>query len=85
MERKAKWWGESITIWGAILTAATAVLPAAGPLIGVDISGNLAGQLGTQLTSLVQTACGLAGTVMTVYGRVRAIHPLVRRPMTFIV
>jgi lysozyme family protein len=31
-----KWWGESMTIWGTIITGLATVLPAFGPLIGVD-------------------------------------------------
>ena len=29
-----KWWGHSMTIWGALITAAATVLPALGPILG---------------------------------------------------
>lgn len=76
-----KWWGESMTIWGAVLTALTAVLPAAGPLIGLDITGELVRQLGEQVVGVAQALGGLAGTLMTIYGRARASAPLERRDM----
>jgi len=66
-----KWWGHSMTIWGAIITAVSTVLPAVGPLIGVDVTADLARQLGEQVVQLVQAAGGLFGTLLTIYGRVR--------------
>lgn len=33
-----KWWGNSLTIWGAILTGLTTVLRTLGPVIGVDLT-----------------------------------------------
>src|SRR5512134_2588709 len=32
-----KWWGQSLTIWGAVITALSTLAPALGPVIGVDI------------------------------------------------
>jgi uncharacterized protein (TIGR02594 family) len=77
-----KWWGQSVTIWGAILTALSTVLPALAPVIGVDITGELVREAGEQVVETVQAIGGLIGIVMTIYGRVRASAPLTRRDMT---
>ena len=78
----AKWWGESLTIWGALITASATVIPALGPLIGLDITGEMVRQLGGQAVQVVQALGGLAGTIMTLYGRMRATARLERRPVT---
>lgn len=77
-----KWWGESLTVWGAIITAASTVIPALGPVIGLDITGEMVRQLGGQAVQVVQALGGLAGTLMTIYGRVRATARIERRPVT---
>jgi lysozyme family protein len=77
-----KWWGRSMTIWGAVVTALSTVLPVMGPLIGIDISADLVQQLGDEVTRVVQAAGGLIGIIMTIYGRSRASAPLERRPVT---
>jgi uncharacterized protein (TIGR02594 family) len=76
-----KWWGSSLTIWGATLTALSTVLPAFGPALGLDITPELVREAGDQLISAVQAIGGLVGTVMTIYGRSRAATRLVRREM----
>jgi uncharacterized protein (TIGR02594 family) len=78
----AKWWGESMTIWGTIITGLATVLPAFGPLVGIDISGDLVREAGDQVVGLVQAIAGLAGTAMTIYGRIRATQPLVLRSVS---
>ena len=77
----AKWWGQSITIWGAIITGLSTVLPALGPAFGVDITGDLVREAGTGIVQTVQAVGGLLGTIMTIYGRVRATKPLEQRNM----
>ncbi len=74
-----KWWGQSMTIWGAMMTAAVAILPTIGPVIGLDLNATLVRELGEQLVAFVQALAALAGTAMTIYGRTRAVQPLVRR------
>lgn len=74
-----KWWGSSLTMWGAIITGVATVLPTLAPLAGVDISRDLAQQLGDEALRVVQGAAGVAGLVLTIYGRVRAAQPLERR------
>jgi uncharacterized protein (TIGR02594 family) len=77
-----KWWGNSMTIWGTLLTALTTVLPAIAPLFGLDLTGEMIIGLGHSLTALFQAIGGVAGTIMAIYGRVRATQPLMRRPVS---
>lgn len=74
-----KWWAESLTIWGAIVTALSTLLPLFGPLIGIDISSEMVEQFGDTVARLIQILGGLTGTAMTLYGRARADAPLTRR------
>jgi uncharacterized protein (TIGR02594 family) len=74
-----KWWGQSITIWGAIITGLSTVLPALGPAFGIDITGDLVREAGEGIVQTVQAVGGLIGTIMTIYGRVRATKPLEQR------
>jgi hypothetical protein len=75
----AKWWAASMTIWGAVVTALSAVLPVVGPVLGLNIPPDLIHQLGDQVVVLAQAVGGVAGTIMTIYGRVRATTALERR------
>ena len=74
-----KWWGQSITIWGALITGLSTVLPALGPAFGIDITGDLVREAGEGIVQTVQALGGLVGTLMTIYGRVRATKPLAQR------
>lgn len=74
-----KWWGRSMTIWGAIVTGAAALAPAFGQALGVDIPASLITDAGNQLFAAVQAVGVLAGTIMTIYGRLRASRPIERR------
>jgi lysozyme family protein len=74
-----KWWGESLTIWGVIVTTLATVLPVVGPLFGYDITADLVHQIGAQATQVIQAIGGLVGTLMTIVGRSRATAGLVRR------
>jgi hypothetical protein len=77
-----KWWAASRTVWGAVIAALAAVLPALGPLLGITIPPELVQQLGDQVVQLVQGVVGLVGTILTIYGRMRATAPLKRRPVS---
>ena len=77
-----KWWLQSRTIWGAIITAAAAVVPVLGPMIGVNIPSEVIKQAGDQTLSVVQALAGLFGTALTIYGRVHATLPLVRKDVS---
>lgn len=74
-----KWWAQSKTIWGAIITAAATVIPTFGPLIGVDLPADVIRDAGAQTASTVQAVVALIGTLLTIYGRLTAAGPLVRR------
>jgi lysozyme family protein len=74
-----KWWPQSKTVWGALITAVTTVLPVVGPLIGINISADMIKMLGDQSVVVVQALGGLVGTLLTLYGRANATGPLVRQ------
>ncbi len=73
-----KWWPQSKTVWGALITAVTTVLPVLGPLIGINISADMTALLGDQAVVVVQALGGLFGTLLTLYGRSQATGPLMR-------
>jgi uncharacterized protein (TIGR02594 family) len=77
-----KWWGQSMTIWGVIVTTLSTVLPAFGPLLGLDITAELVRQLGDQIVVIVQAVGGLVGTILTIWGRARATTTLERKQIT---
>ena len=77
----SKWWGESMTIWGALIAGLSTVLPALGPIVGFDITGELVREAGEQIVQTVQAFGGLLGTILTIYGRLRASQPLEQRSM----
>lgn len=77
-----KWWGQSFTIWGIAITALTAVLPSLGPVLGIEISAELATAIGRELTNLLQGGGGLLGTMIAIYGRLRAEGPLIRKRLS---
>ncbi len=83
MTNEPKWWGQSMTIWGAIVTALTTVVPVVGPLLGYDISAEMVAQFGEQIARFIQVTGGIVGTIMTVFGRLRTSAPLERRKMSF--
>jgi hypothetical protein len=62
--------------WGALLTALATVVSVIGPAIGLDLTLDLVREAGEQLVSVVQAIGGLVGTLMTIYGRVRAKQTL---------
>ena len=78
----SKWWGHSMTIWGAFITAAATVLPAIGPLLGLDLTPDLIRELGDQVVEVAQALGALIGILMTIYGRTRATASLERRQVT---
>ena len=74
-----KWWGQSLTIWGTIITGLATVLPIAGPFIGIEVSADMVHQIGDSAVHAAQAIAGVVGLVMTIYGRSRALQPLMRR------
>ncbi len=81
----AKWWGHSLTIRGALVSAASAALPVVGAIVGIDLNGDTVRQLGEQTVAVVQAVGGLAGMVMTIAGRTRAALPLERRRVRILI
>jgi len=75
----AKWWAQSRTVWGALITAAATVLPVLGPFLGIELSGEVIRLVGEQALNAVQALAGLIGTALTIYGRMNAAGPLVRK------
>lgn len=71
-----KWWGHSITIWGTIVTILSNIVPALAPVTGVDVSGEMVESAGRQVVDAVQSVGTLIGTLVTIYGRIRATGPL---------
>lgn len=74
-----KWWPQSKTVWGALITAVTTVLPVIGPLLGINLPIEVVKALGDQAIVVVQAVGGLVGTLLTLYGRAQAQQPLVRQ------
>lgn len=80
-ESVGKWWGNSLTIWGALMTAVSTVLPAVLAAFGIEVSASLIERLGSDIATAIQAVGGLVGTLMTIFGRIRAREPLERRPV----
>ncbi len=76
IQSNQKWWGHSVTIWGTIVTILSTVVPALAPVTGIDVSGDLVQNAGEQVVDTVQTVGTLIGTLMTIYGRLRATKPI---------
>lgn len=75
----SKWWGQSLTIWGVLVTALSTVLPVVGPLIGIDLTPDLVQQLGDGVARVIQAIGGLVGTALAIWGRARANTAIGRR------
>lgn len=78
----AKWWAQSKTIWGALITAAASVAPLLGPLLGVELPADAVSQAGDQTLAAVQAVAALVGTLLTIFGRLKAQGPLSRRSVS---
>lgn len=79
---KPKWWGESITIWGACITALASVLPAIASLSGISLSPDIILDAGNQMAAAAQALVALVGTAVAIYGRFKATQPLERRAIS---
>lgn len=77
-----KWWGRSLTIWGTLITALSTVLPALAPLAGLDLTPEVVREAGHHLVGTAQGLAGLLGTLMALFGRLRAQQPLSRRDVS---
>lgn len=68
----SKWWAESKTLWGTLITAAATVLPVIAPAIGVSLPADVIQTFGNQTLTAVQAVAGLFGTALAIYGRFKA-------------
>jgi hypothetical protein len=64
-----------------LITGLSTVAPVVGPLFGLDVTSDLVRDLGEQSVAVVQAVGGLAGTILTIYGRTRATTRLERRDL----
>jgi hypothetical protein len=71
-----KWWGNSLTIRGAAISAASAALPVIAGIAGIDLDGETVKSLGEHTVAIAQAVGGIAGMSMTVAGRLRAVAKL---------
>lgn len=76
---EGKWWLESKTLWGTLITALSTVLPVIGPLLGINLPADIIKTLGDQSLLVIQAITGLVGTILAIYGRTTAQQPLMRR------
>lgn len=75
----SKWWAQSKTMWGTLITAAATVIPAIGPALGIALPADIIQTFGDQAITAVQALAGLFGTVLAIYGRLKADTPLALR------
>ena len=74
-----KWWLRSKTMWGTLITAAATVIPAIGPALGIVLPADIITTFGDQVITAAQAITGLFGTVLAIYGRLKADTPLALR------
>ncbi|HVZ05144.1 TIGR02594 family protein [Hyphomicrobium sp.] len=72
----SKWWAHSKTLWGTLITAAATVIPAVGPALGIVLPADIIQTFGDQALTAVQAMAGLFGTILAIYGRLKADTPL---------
>lgn len=75
----SKWWAHSKTLWGTLITAAATVIPALGPALGIVLPADMITTFGDQAMTTVQAVAGLFGTLLAIYGRLKAGTPLTLR------
>lgn len=76
-----KFWLKSLTVWGAIITAASAILPGLLSIWGLDVTRDEIHLIGEQGKDVLQALGTLIGTLMVIYGRMRAKQPItLKRP-----
>jgi uncharacterized protein (TIGR02594 family) len=75
----SKWWVRSKTMWGTLITAAATVIPAIGPALGIVLPADIITTFGDQVITAAQAVAGLFGTILAIYGRLKADTPLALR------
>ena len=81
-DAQPKWWAQSLTIWGGVVTGLAAVLPAIGPAFGLNVTPATVHTAAEQIMAVAQAVGGLAGTLTVIFGRIRATQPLMLRSVT---
>ncbi len=71
-DETGKWWAQSKTLWGTLITAAATVLPVIARAIGVSLPADVIQTFGNQTITAVQAVAGLFGTALAIYGRFKA-------------
>ncbi|MBA2124683.1 TIGR02594 family protein [Hyphomicrobium methylovorum] len=79
LDEASKSWARSRTIWGTLITAAATVIPALGPAVGIVIPADVIQVFGDQAVTLAQALTALFGTILAIYGRLKADTPLALR------
>ena len=77
-----KWWGQSLTIWGMIITTLSTVVPVLGPALGINIGGELIRQLGDNVVLLAQAVGGLSAPSWPSRAASAPPQPIERRQIT---
>jgi lysozyme family protein len=77
-----KWWGQSMTIWGVLISAAASVLPVLAPVLGLELTAELVRQVGDEVLQVGQAVTALVGTLLAIYGRSQATRPLARKTLS---
>ena len=77
----AKWWLQSKTLWGTLITAAATVVPVIAPAFGITLPADVIKTFGDQALNAMQAVAGLVGTILAIYGRLNATASLTRRPL----
>ncbi len=67
-----KWWAQSKTLWGTLITAAATVLPVIAPAFGIALPADIIHTFGDQAVTAAQALAGLFGTALAIYGRFKA-------------
>src|SRR5690606_41422167 len=57
-------WGQSMTIWGVLISAAASVLPVLAPVLGLELTAELVRQVGDEVLQVGQAVTALVGTLI---------------------
>ncbi len=78
-----KWWIESMTMWGAAITAIAAYVPYIAFAMGWPITEEMVLLFGQAVTTAMQHAGIAVGLALTIIGRFRAKTRLVQGEVRF--
>src|SRR5262249_53659045 len=78
-DNNSKWWAQSKTLWGTLITAASTVLPLLEPASGYTLPADVIQPFGDQAITAAQAVTGLIVTALAIYGRFTASSVLTLR------